>query len=286
MRHIIFILLFCLSIVSCGEETSGSAGSSKSSAASSSQVSKDSLDQINVAIDSLKTQINYLSAQVDSLNQSLQKVQNEKKSYLSTPYIIAYVCVLIVIAGICYIVCHYPRNRKSKDFSNEFDSLRRKYNELNENLGSVRNETNKGFESVQKDITDINARLSKSENSPVKKQDKIKTQKTKEEAKTYYFGNILGATTNYFLDIYESPKDEAVFKASLNGERGTFELRNINMYTSSETNEKAIKITPGNVIRDEATGFKTIKPGTVHKGTIDNQQAWIMDSPTVIELTK
>lgn len=295
MKKILFLLISVFVFAGCENKQNDNEPQKPSPVSLNSTIADvaDSMAMLKIEVDSLGKQVQSLTNKVEKQEASIGelKVSKANKYFWLIVGIPALLAVILIIAL-------YNSFSKMKYIRNDVSSLHKRIKELEAKLNQVVYETNNALRNIHSgrntNSNDYGASVQiKNLESRVQALEKVMTQEKTSALNqttsivTVYFGNLkAGHDFSYFDDTYNSRKDEAKFKVSLNGDHGTFELFDIRRVQSSDANKKAITYSKGSVAINEANGFMLINPGKVHFEKKNGHDIWIMDEPVEIKLTK
>lgn len=294
MKKILFLLISVFVFAGCENKQNDNEPQKPSPVSSDSTIADvaDSMAMLKIEVDSLGKQVQSLTNKVEKQEASIGELKVSKAN--------KYFWLIVGIPALLAIALYKLRSSfsKMKYIRNDVSSLHKINNKLEEKLNQVVYETNNALRNIHSgrntNSNDYGASVQiKNLESRVQALEKVMTQEKTSALNqttsivTVYFGNLkAGNDFSYFDDTYNSRKDEAKFKVSLNGDHGTFELFDIRRVQSSDANKKAITYSKGSVAINEANGFMLINPGKVHFEKKNGHDIWIMDEPVEIKLTK
>lgn len=93
-----------------------------------------------------------------------------------------------------------------------------------------------------------------------------------------YFGFPI---SQKYLKFYRDNTDDTFFKASINKDRGTFDLISLEKIKSEDGLDNVVKFI-GNIRKSEANSYNVVEEGFVSK--VDDKSMWKIERPLIIEL--
>lgn len=289
----LFVLVGCNSAQSDETETQGSADQNQPGNTSIN----DSISELNTKILKIEDQTNTLSRDIETQKAEIGNLKVSKANkYFGLIVSIPSTLIAVLIVAIYLLERRYSRlNHIIHSLHQQLykpDRFEERLRRIENNIDSINRKIHTGQPSYNQDheinsqLNNIEQRLQTLEHSNPNHQ--TEEPKSASQATNAYFGNLKRGSSGelFFNDVYNSCKDEAKFKATLNGNTGSFELIDLNLIKSNEANDPAFRSAEGSVPISDANSYKTITPGSVLRKEIANGVViWVLKQPTIVKLT-
>lgn len=226
-------------------------------------------------------------------------------------FIGAIVCSLIFFGGALYLYVVFSSNKINLPFFDFSSHKGDKYNKLENSIDTSTTKilqslddakvnirqilSNKEYRAIEESLTEIVKVLNKLSYDMNQRFEtiefflnEIKSSKVTESAVKInltttelegYFGFPI---SQKYLKFQRNYTDGCFFKASINKDKGTFDLISLEKIKSEEGLDNVVKFV-GNIRKSEATFHKVTQVGIVSK--VDDKDMWKIEKPLIVELS-